>query len=93
MRKSSHAERTTGFVKYLWMTSVAMTIGGVAIVMAGMLSAISPVAFVAGVLLFWSGLVKMVVLRIWRSTLASPPEPPDARPSATPRRAAGNQMP
>lgn len=82
-----------GFVKYLWITSGAMTIGGVAIVLAGLLSAISPIAVVAGALLFWSGLVKMAVLRIWRSTLASPPESPDSRTVEKPRSALRNQMP
>jgi sulfite exporter TauE/SafE len=60
-----------------------MTFAGVALIIAGLLTAISPVAFVAGVLLLWSGLIKIVVLRIWRATLASPPIPPDIR--AVPR--------
>jgi hypothetical protein len=66
-------------VKHLWLTAGAMTFGGAILALAGLLTALSPVAFVAGVLLFWSGLIKIVVLRIWRSTLASPPVPPDQR--------------
>lgn len=72
-------ERTTGFVKYLWFTSAAMTVGGVVLFLASLSAAVSPIAAVAGVLLFWSGLIKIVVLRIWRTTLASPPIAPDRR--------------
>jgi hypothetical protein len=78
-------------VKHLWLTAGAMTFGGAILALAGLLTALSPVAFVAGVLLFWSGLIKIVVLRIWRSTLASPPIPPDQRrrpPAKPPARGA-----
>jgi hypothetical protein len=32
---------------------------------------LGPIAMVCGVLLLWSGVVKAIVLRIWRTTLSS----------------------
>jgi hypothetical protein len=32
-------------------------------------------AFIAGVLLLWTGIVKAIVLRIWRATLSRDPVP------------------
>ena len=40
---------------------------------------LGPVALVCGVLMFWSGIVKAVVLRVWRSTLPAAPLPEPTR--------------
>jgi hypothetical protein len=40
---------------------------------------LGPIAFVCGVLLLWSGIVKAIVLRIWRTTLSSAYAPDQAR--------------
>ena len=68
-----------------------MVLTGIALVLGGAAAGMGPVALVCGVLLFWSGLVKVVVLRIWRATLDA--DPSSARDSldARPRSPAGRQ--
>ena len=46
-----------------------MVLAGVALVVGGVLAGLSPVALVCGILLLWTGIVKIIVLRIWRGTL------------------------
>ena len=65
----------TGIVRYLWFTSTAMIIAGVSLVAAAFFAGQGPIALVCGLLLLWSGVVKVVVLRIWQKTLANPIRP------------------
>ncbi len=66
---------------YLWMTSIAMLVGGTVLIAGKFIGLLDPIALVCGLLLLWSGIVKIVVLRIWRKSLGSS----DA-PSASPPR-------
>ena len=50
-----------------------MLAAGALLMLASRSAELGPVAFVGGALLCWSGLVKLVVVRIWRSTLSNPP--------------------
>ena len=52
-----------------------MVLVGVALVMGGVVAGLGPVALVCGVLLLWSGIVKIIVLRIWHGTLRQHPSP------------------
>jgi len=60
-------------VRKLWLITAAMVALGLAMVLGGLTTGLSPFMLVGGVLLIWSALVKAIVLRIWRSTLGSPP--------------------
>ena len=40
---------------------------------------LGPIAFVCGALLLWTGIVKAIVLRIWRTTLSAEPLPDGVR--------------
>lgn len=62
-------ERNASQLRYLWIISAAMVMGGVALTAAGLLSLTSPIAVAAGILLTWSGIIKVIILRIWRVTL------------------------
>ena len=55
------------------MISTTMVLIGIALVLGGAVAGMGPVALVCGVLLFWSGIVKVVVLRIWRATIDAGP--------------------
>ncbi len=46
-----------------------MVLAGVALVLGGVAVGLGPIAIICGVLLLWSGIVKIIVLRIWQSTL------------------------
>ena len=48
---------------------------GVALALGGSVAGLGPIALVCGVLLVWSGIVKVVVLRVWRTMLPADPEP------------------
>lgn len=50
-----------------------MVLAGIALVVGGVAAGLGPVALVCGVLLLWSGIVKIIVLRIWRGTLRHHP--------------------
>ena len=50
-----------------------MVLAGIALVLGGIGTGLGPVALVSGVLLLWSGIVKIIVLRIWRGTLRHHP--------------------
>jgi hypothetical protein len=50
-----------------------------ALALGSLVGLLNPAAAVAAALLFWSGLVKVIVLRVWRATLASPAEPEPIR--------------
>ena len=50
-----------------------MVLLGIVLALGGIAVGMGPITFVCGVLLLWSGIVKMVVLRIWRGTLSANP--------------------
>lgn len=71
-------------MKYLWIITAVMLGLGIALMVAGAVGLLGPIALVTGVLLLWSAIVKAIVLRIWRSTLATPVGvAPEARPLAS----------
>lgn len=64
---------------YLWITSIAMVVGGVVLVAGKIAGVLDPIALVCGILLLWSGIVKVVLLRIWRASVgSSAPDSPNA---------------
>jgi hypothetical protein len=50
-----------------------MVLAGMALVAGAVVTGWGPVALVCGVSLLWSGIVKFIVLRIWRGTLPHHP--------------------
>jgi hypothetical protein len=53
--------------------TAALVLVGVVLIVGGVAAGLGPIAFVCGVLMLWSGVVKAIVLRIWRTTLMSDP--------------------
>jgi hypothetical protein len=62
-------------VRYLWLTSGVMIVVGVSLAIAASSMSLGPIALVCGLLLLWSGIVKVVVLRIWQKELTNPSSP------------------
>jgi hypothetical protein len=60
-------------VRYLWLITLLMLIAGLSLFTGSLLVGLGPVALIGGVLLVWSAIVKVIVLRIWHGTLASGP--------------------
>jgi hypothetical protein len=52
---------------------------GVLLVAGSVAMGMGPIAFVCGALLLWTGIVKAIVLRIWRTTLSAEPVPDGIR--------------
>lgn len=52
-------------MKYLHITSWAMTALGILAVVVHMLLGLSPMWLLGGVLLTWAGIVKIIVVLIW----------------------------
>ena len=50
-------------------------VAGVLLVAGSVAIGLGPIAFVCGALLLWTGIVKAIVLRIWRTTLSHDPVP------------------
>jgi hypothetical protein len=48
---------------------------GLVLVAGSVAIGLGPIAFVCGALLLWTGIVKAIVLRIWRTTLSPEPAP------------------
>ena len=46
---------------------------GVLLVAGSVAMGLGPIAFVCGALMLWTGIVKAIVLRIWRTTLSPDP--------------------
>jgi hypothetical protein len=59
-------------MRYLWLTSFAMVAIGALLIAGKAAGYFETIALVAGMLLLWSGVVKVIVLRIWRSSLTLP---------------------
>jgi len=68
-----------GSMRYLWIVSFAMIAVGIALTVGMISGLLGSIALICGVLLLWSGIVKVIVLRIWRSSLT-----PQDVSSATP---------
>jgi hypothetical protein len=66
-------------VKGLWIITFFMVGCGSVLVLGSALAGLGPIALVGGVLLVWSGIVKVVVLRVWRATLPLAPLPEPTR--------------
>jgi hypothetical protein len=70
-------------MRYLWITSIVMVVCGLALVAGKLVGILDPVALVLGLLTLWSGIVKIIVLRIWQRSLnaavVEAPPPPPAR--------------
>ena len=58
---------------------MALVLAGVVLITGSLAAGSGPIAFVCGVLMLWSGIVKAIVLRIWRGTLSSDSAPDDTR--------------
>jgi hypothetical protein len=58
-------------VRYLWISSFTILVAGIAVLAGGLIGLLEPIAVVLGLLLFWTGIVKIVVLRIWRRSIDS----------------------
>ena len=52
---------------------------GLVLVAGSVAIGLGPIAFVCGALLLWTGIVKAIVLRIWRATLSPDPAPDGIR--------------
>ena len=52
---------------------------GVLLVAGSVAIGLGPIAFVCGALTLWTGIVKAIVLRIWRTTLSVEPVPDGVR--------------
>jgi hypothetical protein len=48
---------------------------GALLVTGSVVMGLGPIAFVCGALTLWTGIVKVIVLRIWRTTLSAEPVP------------------
>lgn len=59
-------------MRYLWFSSVFMVVVGIACILARFVGLLDPIALILGGMLVWSGVVKMIVLRVWRTSLHRP---------------------
>ena len=59
-------------MRYLWFSSVFMVVAGVACILARFLGLLDPIATILGAMLVWSGVVKLIVLRVWKTSLHRP---------------------
>jgi hypothetical protein len=59
-------------MRYLWFIAAIMIGAGVVLALGSLAAGIGPIALVCGVLLVWSGIVKVIVLRVWEKTLRAP---------------------
>jgi hypothetical protein len=66
-------------------------LAGVVLITGSVAAGLGPIAMVCGVLMLWSGIVKVVVLRIWHGTLNSNSAPDDASVSVDPGTAIGRR--
>ncbi len=66
-------------MRQLWLITAVMVVVGIALVLVSLFADLGPVFLIGGILLVWSGIVKVVVLRVWRTVLSSPPLPEPMR--------------
>ena len=59
-------------MRYLWISSVCMVVAGAACILARQLGLLDPIATILGAMLVWSGVVKLIVLKVWRTSLHRP---------------------
>jgi hypothetical protein len=59
-------------MRYLWISSFVMVAAGLACILARFLGLLDPIATILGAMLVWSGIVKLIVLRVWRTSLHRP---------------------
>ncbi|MCA9880822.1 MAG: hypothetical protein KC442_23655 [Thermomicrobiales bacterium] len=59
-------------MRYLWISSVVMVVAGVACILGRFTGLLDPIAMILGAMLVWSGIVKLIVLRVWRTSLHRP---------------------
>jgi hypothetical protein len=69
--KGLEGDEEIRLVNFFWIVSAAMVLLGVALILGSLAAGLGPIALVCGVLLLWSGIVKVIVLRIWRATIAT----------------------
>ena len=77
-RRELESEGTIRHARYFWIITAALVAIGVLLISGAKVAGLGPIALVCGVLLLWSGVVKVVVLRIWRATLSADPVPDHA---------------
>lgn len=58
-------------MRHLRSVSVLLFVGGLALLVGSLLLSLSPTWTLTGLLLAWAGLVKVVVVRLWRG-ISSP---------------------
>ena len=59
-------------MRYLWISSAVMVATGIACIIARSFGLLDPIATILGAMLVWSGVVKLIVLRVWRTSLHRP---------------------
>lgn len=59
-------------MRYLWISSMFMVVAGLACIAARFLGLLDPIATILGAMLVVSGVIKLIMLRIWRSSLHRP---------------------
>ncbi len=59
-------------MRYLWFSSIFMVAAGVACILARYLGLLDPIATILGAMLVVSGVVKLIVLHVWRTSLHRP---------------------
>ena len=63
------SDGTIRHARYFWIITAAFVVAGMVLISGSVAAGFGPIAMVCGVLLLWSGVVKAIVLRIWRTTL------------------------
>jgi len=79
-------------VRYLWLITALMGIAGITLTAVSVPLGLGPVGLVGGVLLLWSTVVKVIVLKIWRGTLNAG-STPQSQGITTSARAAAHRQP
>ena len=59
-------------MRYLWISSAFMVVAGVACILARQVGLLDPIATILGAMLILSGVVKLIVLKVWRTSLHRP---------------------
>ncbi|MFT4039779.1 MAG: hypothetical protein QM692_16485 [Thermomicrobiales bacterium] len=59
-------------MRYLWFSSGAMVLAGVISILGRLAGLFDPVALILGAMLIVSGVIKLIVLRVWKTSLHQP---------------------